>query len=119
MKSNKNDSLLMIGIAFAVLGAILLSYAYIQPRVYENDNADACVSLVQTVQTTVEVEYPLNINTATAEELMTINGVGEKRAYAIVEYRDVIGGYSSVEQIKDISGISDSIYYSIAGYLVV
>ncbi len=50
---------------------------------------------------------------------MQIDGIGETRANAILAYREHIGGYTSVEQIKNISGISDGIYNSIAPYLTV
>ena len=50
---------------------------------------------------------------------MSINGIGEARADAILEYRDYLGKYTSVEQIKDIKGISENIYEEIAGYLTV
>lgn len=63
--------------------------------------------------------YPLNLNTATVEQLMTINGIGEARAAAILSYREHLGGYTSVEQIKNISGISDGVYNRIAPYLTV
>ena len=67
----------------------------------------------------VEVKYPLNINKATIEELMTIDGLGETRAGAIIEYREYLGGYTSVEQITEIKGIDESLYVQIAGYLTV
>ncbi len=79
---------------------------------------------VQTEQTTetttqLQVTYPINLNTATLEELMTIDGLGEKRASAILEYRDYLGSYTSVEQIMNIQGFSEGIYAQVAGYLTV
>ncbi len=64
-------------------------------------------------------DYPINLNTATIEALMSIDGLGEVRAGAIIEYREHIGKYTSVEQIKDIKGIDDEIYSRVAGYLCV
>ena len=69
--------------------------------------------------TELQVSYPLNLNTATLEELMTIDGLGEKRASAILEYRDYLGGYTEVSQIMEIQGIDSGIYAQIAGYLTV
>lgn len=68
---------------------------------------------------TADVSYPLNLNTCTAEELMTISGIGEVKASAIIEYREYLGGYTSVEQIKNIKGIGDKIYEKISPYLTV
>ncbi|MDE6470650.1 MAG: helix-hairpin-helix domain-containing protein [Eubacterium sp.] len=65
------------------------------------------------------VSYPLNLNTCTVEELMSIDGIGEKKASDIIEYRDYLGGYTSVEQIKNIKGIGDSAYEKFSPYLIV
>lgn len=67
----------------------------------------------------VSVSYPLDLNTCTAEELMTINGIGEVKANNIIEYRDYLGGYTSVDQIKNIKGIGDKVYEKISPYLTV
>lgn len=47
----------------------------------------------------------INLNSATAAELMQLPGVGEVTAEAIVSHRDTVGSFSSVEQLLDISGI--------------
>ncbi|XP_061597154.1 endonuclease/exonuclease/phosphatase family domain-containing protein 1 [Cololabis saira] len=47
----------------------------------------------------------LNINCATAEELMTLPGVGRAVAQNIVEYRDCIGGFRKVEDLALVSGV--------------
>ncbi len=70
-------------------------------------------------QNEVSVQYPINLNTATMEQLETIDGIGESRAYQIIAYREKLGGYTSVEQIKDIKGIGNAIFDRIAPYLTV
>lgn len=67
----------------------------------------------------VTVTYPLNLNTCTAEELMSINGIGEVRAGAIIAYREYLGGYTDVEQLKNIDGIGDGIFAKIEPYVTV
>ncbi len=65
-----------------------------------------------------EVVLPLNINTATAEELCQIEGIHEELARLIVLYREKAGGYTSTEDLKKIvqlgyntyNKIRDSIY---------
>lgn len=49
----------------------------------------------------------LNLNTATKEELMLIDGIGEKTAEKIIAHRDAIGGFTSLEQLLDIEGIGE------------
>ena len=48
----------------------------------------------------------LNINTASAEMLAeTIDGVGERKAEAIVRYREEHGPFASVDELLEVSGI--------------
>ena len=61
----------------------------------------------------LENNTKININTASLEELMTINGVGETKANAIIEYRDTSGGFKTIEEIKNVSGIGDALYNKI------
>ena len=53
------------------------------------------------------------------EELCLIDGMGEARASAIIEYREYLGRYESVEQIMNISGIGESLYAKLSPYLTV
>ena len=50
---------------------------------------------------------------------MSIKGIGESKASAILEYRDYIGGYTSVDEIKNIKGIGDKTFNEISPYLCV
>ncbi len=51
--------------------------------------------------------YPININTADFELLQEITGVGPAIAQRIIDYRNQRGPFSSIEQIKNVSGIGD------------
>lgn len=64
-------------------------------------------------------EHLLNINTATKEELMTLSGIGESKAESILQYRTEHGGFSSIEDLKNISGIKDGVYQKIADQICV
>lgn len=57
-----------------------------------------------------EENSKININTATKDELMTLNGIGDAKAAAIIEYREQKGLFSSIEDIKNVTGISETIY---------
>jgi len=52
----------------------------------------------------------VNINTADKEALMSsIKGVGEKRAEAIIAYREQNGSFTSIEELAEVRGIGASI----------
>lgn len=55
----------------------------------------------------------ININTASEAELCNIPGIGAVRAAAIVAYRQEKGGFASVEDIMNVSGIKEGTYEKI------
>lgn len=62
-------------------------------------------------------EYDVSVlNSATAADFMQISGIGEVKAGDIIAYRDAIGGFKNVAQLKDVSGISDSLFRRIIDY---
>ena len=136
--NTKAQTLFMIGVALLVMAGILAYVSLSSPGVYKevetlpqtaasqslavDEKAKSSISQEKTTaefKAKTNVTYPLNINTATIDELVTISGLGESRASAIIEYREYLGGYTSVEQIKEISGIGESTYAKLAPYLTV
>ncbi len=55
----------------------------------------------------------LDINTATVEEFDELNGIGEKLAQRIIDYREVNGPFYAVEELTLVKGIGDSLVQSI------
>lgn len=66
-----------------------------------------------------EAAFPVNINTASAEELQTLPGIGKTRAEAIVAYREEHGPFTFVEDLRGVSGIGEGILASIMDYITV
>ncbi|HCT41663.1 MAG TPA: competence protein ComEA [Moraxellaceae bacterium] len=55
-------------------------------------------------------EGRVDINTADARELSRrLNGIGEKKAKAIVDYRNANGGFRSLDQLEQVKGIGPAI----------
>ena len=50
---------------------------------------------------------PLNINTATLEQLDELDGIGPATAQSILDYREENGGFGSVEELGDVPGIGE------------
>ncbi|WAC09088.1 MAG: helix-hairpin-helix domain-containing protein [Thermodesulfobacteriota bacterium] len=61
----------------------------------------------------------MNINTASAEDLTSLKGIGEKTAQAIVEYREKNGAFKAIEDIKNVKGIGDKKFEVIKGSICV
>lgn len=61
----------------------------------------------------------VNINTASAEELTSLKGIGQTRAESIVAYRQEHGAFAAVEDLKEVSGIGDATYQKIADAITV
>lgn len=61
----------------------------------------------------------IDLNKATAAELDELPGIGPTRAETIIEYRDSNGGFSSKEDLKNISGIGEKTYEKLADLVTV
>lgn len=61
----------------------------------------------------------VNINTATKEQLMTLNGIGESRAQAIIAYREEHGFFSAIEDLMQVSGIKEAAFEKVKDYITV
>ena len=61
----------------------------------------------------------ININTADSETLQTLPSIGEKRAAAIIAYREEHGPFRIVEDITNVSGIGEGILSQIIDYITV
>ena len=146
MQSDKVQSKLLLASALMIISVILVIIASNMPRVSSNSSQNQNstdswqspgselipsgdygsteysgsdqASDVPTSQS-ISVSYPINLNTATYEQLISIEGIGETRANAILEYRDYIGKYTSVEQLKEIKGIGDAVFEKISPYFTV
>lgn len=64
-------------------------------------------------------DKPVNINTADAAELQTLDGIGEKKAAAIIEYREQHGGFSSVDELAEVPGIGEKTLDKLRGKITV
>ncbi|AWV99126.1 ComEA family DNA-binding protein [Arcticibacterium luteifluviistationis] len=72
--------------------------------------------------TSIKIDYrarivnPFDVNLASFEDLKQIRGIGEVFAKRIIKYRDGLGGFYKIEQVKDTYGLADSTYQELAKY---
>lgn len=61
----------------------------------------------------------VNLNTAGREELMTLPGIGEAKADAIIAWRTEHGAFGAIEEIQQISGIKEAVFSKIKDRITV
>ena len=61
----------------------------------------------------------ISLNSATKEELMTLTGIGESKALNIIDYRNQNNGFKNIEELKNVSGIGDSIFEKIKSNITI
>lgn len=83
----------------------------------EKDNAWVFSAASASSESSGEILY--DINTVSFDELMNVKGVGRSAAYEIIRYREKLGGFTYMEQLKDIPCIDDEMYNILCRYFSV
>jgi len=69
------------------------------------------------LQTEGAAVYLIDLNSATAEELMLLPGVGEQRARKIIELRQRLGGIKKLDDLRKIKGFDENLISKISEYV--
>ena len=85
----------------------------------EEEAEQSAVSLPESGQETQAGSDVVNINRATAQELMTLPGIGQAKAESIIAYREEHGSFSSTEELKNVEGIKDGVWNKIKDCITV
>ncbi len=99
MRQNRQT---LFGVLFvcALVGVVVLAF-YATPPLAQNGD-------VSTLQTVSFAQYSrVDLNTATQEQLCLLAGVGEAKAKCIIEYRVLVGSFASVQDLAQVSGITE------------
>lgn len=89
---------------------LLLSLTSIQPNIIHAEPVE---------NTHKAAAYVINVNTASAEEIAAIPGLGEKKSQAIIKFREKHGPYAKAEDLKKVDGIGDKLFVKIKPYIIV
>lgn len=93
-------------------------------KILSNHDIDYCANLNKGeendfVQEEVTESKLISINNGTLEELMTLTGIGEEKAKAIITYREMNGLFQTIEEIKNVSGIGEAVFEKIKSFITV
>lgn len=86
-------------------GKTLVIESYASLRIEEMNNASK-----------LALGIPININKATIDDLMLVDGIGEKTASQIVQYREDSGGYQKVTDLMNVRGIKEKKFRKLKKY---
>lgn len=121
------------GLCILVLFLVLNAYGfYLQTKEFKVDSNLKFTSDVEMFQVSTEkaelpseelvevetIQFPISLNSATVEELMALPGIGETKAQDIIDYRDNIGEFHTLEEIQNVSGIGEGIFTQVQELLV-
>lgn len=99
---------------------IIKVYTNEEIKKLENDSPQELPKIETNIKEENQNEIKLiNINEATKEQLKELNGIGDSKAESIIEYRNNIGKFNSIDEIKNIDGISETIFNKIKEFITI
>ena len=100
-----------------VYGLTEEDYARLEPYiVIRSDHSDM---RTDTVTESRDVFMPLELNSADTSDLKALKGIGSILSNRIVKFRRLLGGFYSADQLREVYGISDSLYLSLRPLIVI
>ena len=102
-----------------LLALIILGLMYLPGRFFQTLDILDAKEREKAVSQAKKVVFPLDLNTAGVEELQLLPGIGPVKAEAILSYRESKGGFASVEELLEVSGIGERTLGKIKEYVIV
>ncbi len=100
----RSDKLVLMGVIALVLVSALGTRTALAPE-------------PQISQFLVRLSEPLDLNSATLDELIDLPGIGPVLAQRIIEYRERHGGFKTLEELLEIRGIGPKRFEQLKGHV--
>ena len=94
-----------------VLSALAIQTPAVHAQLADRENSQANEGTSQ--------QQRIDLNSATVEQLITLPGVGQSKAKAIIKYREEVGPFLEVAQLTQVKGIGEKMLNKIEGYVQV
>ncbi len=95
----------------------LLPFIKIEPKIITENFSQASTEKVETKIYTTPTYFSIDINIADSTAFINLPGIGNKLATRIISFREKLGGFYSVEQIREVYALSDSTFQKIKQWL--
>lgn len=104
-----------------IYGLFPNEYERIAPHIRISNNAttnnETIYKSINTTKSNSNTYRIIEINTADTSDFISLPGIGSKLAWRIVNFRDKLGGFYSINQIAETYGLPDSTFQKIKSYL--
>lgn len=110
---------MLVPVFLIVVSLYIIGLSIWQNRTYELPVIHEDPIYAESEVKTTQENHKLNLNSATKEELMTLDGIGEKTAERILIKREQLGAFRVIEQLQEINGIGEVTFNRIKDFITV
>lgn len=123
MRAGSQRTILLFALFLVACAAVLFCVSFentpLEPYVVTSTSQSEAASSAPVSSASSFSEAKVNINTATKEELIGLNGIGEVLAGRIIEYREANGGFKDVRELTNVKGIGEKLLEKLLPWVTV